>query len=40
MAERRAFMDITGMMWLCNRAMIDCTGHLDQGHTLIMIWKN
>ena len=37
---RKAFRNITGMMWICNRAKIDSAGYLDQGHTLIMIWKN
>lgn len=36
---RKAFRNITGMMWICNRAKIS-HGCLEQGHTLIMIWKN
>ena len=37
---RRTFINITAMMWLCNRAKIIKGGYLDQGHTLIMIWLN
>ena len=37
---RKAFRNITAMMWICDRAKIDSTGYLDQGHTLIMIWIN
>jgi len=37
---RKAFKNITGMIWLCNRAKISFTGDLEQGHTLIMIWLN
>jgi len=37
---RRKYIKETAMMWICNRAKIDCTGRLDQGHTLIMIWLN
>ncbi len=37
---RKAFMNITGMMWVCERAKISFTGDLEQGHTLIMIWLN
>jgi len=37
---RRAFINITAMMWICNRSKIDCAGYLVQGHTLIMIWIN
>jgi hypothetical protein len=36
---RKAFINITAMMWICNRAKI-IHGYLDQGRTLIMIWKN
>lgn len=36
---RKAFRNITGMIWICNRAKIS-HGYLDQGHTLIMIWLN
>ncbi len=36
---RKAFRNITGMMWICNRAEISY-GYLEQGHTLIMIWIN
>jgi len=37
---RKAYRHITAMMWICNRAKIDCAGYLDQGHSLIMIWIN
>ena len=36
---RKAFINITGMMWICNRAKIS-HGYLEQGHTLIMVWLN
>lgn len=36
---RRAYRNITAMMWICNRAKIEY-GYLEQGHTLIMIWLN
>lgn len=36
---RKAFKNITLMMWICDRAKIS-HGFLEQGHTLIMIWKN
>lgn len=37
---RQAHMGITGMMWICNRAVISRTGDLEQGHSLILVWKN
>ena len=36
---RKAFRNITAMVWLCDRAKIS-HGYLEQGHTLIMIWLN
>ena len=40
MNARKMFINITGMMWICNRATIAQDGYLDQGHSLIMIWLN
>ena len=37
--DRRKYMNITAMLWICNRAKISF-GYLEQGHTLIMIWIN
>ncbi len=37
--DRRKYMNITAMLWICNRAKISF-GYLEQGRTLIMIWKN
>jgi len=36
---RKKYINITGMMWICDRAKISF-GYLEQGHTLIMIWLN
>ena len=37
---RRDHMNITAMMWICNRAKIGRDGYLYQGHSLILVWKN
>ena len=37
--DRRKYMNITAMLWICNRAKISF-GYLEQGRTLIMIWNN